>query len=95
MDFNESAMTLPRHHDEPVVSADLSDPPGAAPPGGAGIHHHPPGYRLAISTGGVLTGRGADIIVIDDPMKPEEALSEAQRQAANERLDHTLYSPAK
>jgi len=40
----------------------------------------------------VLTGRGADIIVIDDPLKPEEALSEAQRQAANEWYDHTLYS---
>jgi len=42
------------------------------------------GYRLATSTGGVLTGRGADIILIDDPLKPEEALSEAQRHAANE-----------
>src|SRR5713226_1504245 len=49
------------------------------------------GYRLATSTGGVLTGRGADIIVIDDPLKPEEALSQAQRQAANEWFDHTLY----
>jgi predicted phage terminase large subunit-like protein len=50
------------------------------------------GYRLATSTGGVLTGRGADIILIDDPLKPEEALSEARRQAANEWYDHTLYS---
>src|SRR5690242_10162685 len=50
------------------------------------------GYRLATSTGGVLTGRGADIILIDDPLKPEEALSEAQRQACNEWYDHTLYS---
>jgi predicted phage terminase large subunit-like protein len=50
------------------------------------------GYRLATSTGGVLTGRGADIILIDDPLKPEEALSQAQRQAANEWYDHTLYS---
>jgi predicted phage terminase large subunit-like protein len=50
------------------------------------------GYRLATSTGGVLTGRGADIIVIDDPLKPEEALSDAQRQAANDWYDHTLYS---
>ena len=50
------------------------------------------GYRLATSTGGVLTGRGADIILIDDPLKPEEALSETQRQAANEWFDHTLYS---
>ena len=40
----------------------------------------------------MLTGRGADIIVIDDPLKPEEALSEAQRQACNEWYDHTLYS---
>jgi hypothetical protein len=40
----------------------------------------------------VLAGRGADIIVIDDPLKPEEALSEAPRQAANEWYDHTLYS---
>jgi hypothetical protein len=51
------------------------------------------GYRLATSTGGVLTGRGADIIIIDDPLKPEEALSDAQRKAANEWYDHTLYSP--
>ena len=34
-------LRLPRDHDEPVVPADLSDPPGAAPPRGAGVHHHP------------------------------------------------------
>src|SRR5947208_5678981 len=50
------------------------------------------GYRLATSTGGVLTGRGADIILTDDPLKPEEAVSDAQRQFANEWYDHTLYS---
>src|SRR5271169_2076786 len=50
------------------------------------------GYRLATSNGGVLTGRGADIILIDDPLKPEEALSATQRQAANDWFDHTLYS---
>src|SRR5713101_7093539 len=50
------------------------------------------GYRLATSNGGVLTGRGADIILIDDPLKPDEALSDAQRQAANDWFDHTLYS---
>src|SRR5215467_8887432 len=49
------------------------------------------GYRLATSTGGVLTGRGADIIMIDDPLKPEEALSEARRNAANEWFLNTLY----
>jgi hypothetical protein len=50
------------------------------------------GCRLATSVGGVLTGRGADIIIIDDPLKPEEALSQAQRQGANDWFDHTLYS---
>ena len=40
----------------------------------------------------MLTGRGADIILIDDPLKPEEALSDAQRQAANDWYDHTLHS---
>ena len=50
------------------------------------------GCRLATSVGGALTGRGADIIIIDDPLKPEEALSRTQRQAVNEWYDHTLYS---
>jgi predicted phage terminase large subunit-like protein len=50
------------------------------------------GRRVATSIGGVLTGRGADLIVIDDPLKPEEALSDRLRQNANEWYDHTLYS---
>jgi hypothetical protein len=33
------------------------------------------GVRLATSVGGVLTGRGADFIIVDDPLKPDEALS--------------------
>ena len=41
---------------------------------------------------GWLTGRGADVILIDDPLKPERALSDAQRKSANEWYDHTLYS---
>jgi len=32
------------------------------------------------SNGGVLTERGADIILIDDPLKPEEALSDVFRR---------------
>jgi len=40
----------------------------------------------------MLTGRDADIAIIDDPLKPEEALSQTQRQAANDWFDHTLYS---
>ncbi len=50
------------------------------------------GFRLATSVGGVLTGRGGDVIIIDDPLKPEEAFSETQRRACNEWIDHTLRS---
>ena len=50
------------------------------------------GFRLATSVGGVLTGRGADFIIIDDPLKPDEAVSQTQRQAVNDWYDHTLYS---
>jgi predicted phage terminase large subunit-like protein len=50
------------------------------------------GFRMATSVGGVLTGRGADAIIIDDPLKPEEAVSTAARTRANEWFDNTLYS---
>jgi len=50
------------------------------------------GFRMATSVGGVLTGRGGDIIIIDDPQKPEEALSEPGRKAVNEWFDNTLLS---
>jgi predicted phage terminase large subunit-like protein len=50
------------------------------------------GYRFATSLGGTLTGRGADLIVLDDPQKPEEALSEAQRNSAGQWFDTTLLS---
>jgi hypothetical protein len=56
------------------------------------------GSRVATSVGGVLTGRGADIIIIDDPLKPEEALSEAQRGAANSpgaRARHCIRSASR
>lgn len=50
------------------------------------------GFRLATSVGGVLTGRGADFIIIDDPLKPDEAVSQTRRQGVNDWYDHTLYS---
>jgi hypothetical protein len=37
----------------------------------------------------MLTGRGANMIIIDDPLKPEEALSQTQRPAANEWFENT------
>ena len=42
------------------------------------------GFRMATSVGGVLTGRGADVILIDDPLKPSDAMSQSRRAAANE-----------
>lgn len=50
------------------------------------------GFRLATSVGGVLTGRGADFIVIDDPLKADEALSETQRKSVNAWYDHSLIT---
>jgi predicted phage terminase large subunit-like protein len=50
------------------------------------------GFRFSTSVGGVLTGRGADFIIIDDPLKPDEALSDTQRKSVNDWFDHTLYS---
>lgn len=50
------------------------------------------GGRMATSVGGVLTGRGADFLILDDPMKPDEALSDPRRQAVNDWYDNTLLS---
>jgi predicted phage terminase large subunit-like protein len=50
------------------------------------------GLRLATSVGGTLTGRGGDIIIIDDPLKPDDALSETKRSAANHWFTNTLLS---
>jgi predicted phage terminase large subunit-like protein len=50
------------------------------------------GFRMSTSVGGVLTGRGSDFIIIDDPLKPDDALSETKRDAANSWFDNTLLS---
>ena len=50
------------------------------------------GGRFATSVGGVLTGLGGDLIVIDDPLKPDEAVSETTRNAANAWIDNTVMS---
>src|SRR5262245_14166002 len=50
------------------------------------------GYRLSTSIGGVLTGRGADLIIIDDALKADDALSEPRRRSVNEWYDNTLRS---
>ena len=50
------------------------------------------GFRLATSTGGTLTGRGGDLIIIDDPLKPLDAQSEQRRTAANDWFLNTVVS---
>jgi len=50
------------------------------------------GFRMATSVGGTLTGRGGDYLIVDDPHKPEEALSDSRRKTAIEWFDHTLRS---
>jgi predicted phage terminase large subunit-like protein len=50
------------------------------------------GYRMATSLGGTLTGRGAGLIILDDPQKPDEALSEAHRNRATQWFDSTLQT---
>ncbi len=50
------------------------------------------GVRMATSVNGVLTGRGADILILDDILKPDDALSETRRKSANEWYFNTLLS---
>lgn len=47
------------------------------------------GGRLSTSLNGVITGRGAHYIIIDDPTKSQNALSEAVRADAHEWLNGT------
>ena len=50
------------------------------------------GFRLATSVDGSLTGRGGDILIVDDPLKPSDASSDAKREHVNEWFKNTLYS---
>lgn len=50
------------------------------------------GGRYATSVGGTLTGRGSDLIVIDDPLKAEDAMSEVARKRVIDWYAGTLVS---
>ncbi len=50
------------------------------------------GGRLATSIEGTLTGRGGDIIIIDDPIKPDDAMSDTVRTRVNDWFFTTLAS---
>ena len=50
------------------------------------------GFRLATSVGGTLTGRGGNLVIIDDPLKPQDAQSEAARDGLWQWYTNTLLS---
>jgi predicted phage terminase large subunit-like protein len=50
------------------------------------------GSRLATSVGGTLTGRGGEVLIVDDPIKANDAESEVARKAAIEWFRNTALS---
>jgi predicted phage terminase large subunit-like protein len=50
------------------------------------------GEMFTSSVGGSTTGRGGDIIVIDDPLDPKQALSDTMRGTANTWIKQTMSS---
>ena len=48
------------------------------------------GGRKAVSVGGSVTGHGADVIIVDDCLKADDARSEAKRHEAKEWFNGTL-----
>lgn len=50
------------------------------------------GFIFVTSTGSTLTGRGANLIIIDDPMKAADVFSEAHRKRVVDWFHNTLYT---
>jgi predicted phage terminase large subunit-like protein len=50
------------------------------------------GFRRWTSVLGAMTGMGGDVFIIDDPLKPVDALSEVKREAVNQWYSNTLLS---
>jgi predicted phage terminase large subunit-like protein len=50
------------------------------------------GYRLAASVGGTLTGRGGNFVILDDPMKANDAYSESARDDVRQWFSNTLLT---
>lgn len=49
------------------------------------------GRWYAAGMDGTITGKGADVLIIDDPMNPQQAWSEAERANANRQFDQKIY----
>src|SRR6202051_855641 len=56
------------------------------------IHTTLRGRRYATSIGGTLTGRGGNLIIIDDPLKPGDATSDVTRERVIEWYRSTLVT---
>jgi predicted phage terminase large subunit-like protein len=50
------------------------------------------GHRIATSVGGAATGEGADVLIVDDPHNPRQALSATMRESALDWFDQTFSS---
>ena len=50
------------------------------------------GSRYGTSLGGALTGRGGNFLIIDDPIKPGDAMSVVKRESVKQWFDTTLLS---
>lgn len=56
------------------------------------VHTRQHGYRYAVGLGGTVTGLGADLIIIDDLMKAQDASFPEARARAKRFVDETLLS---
>lgn len=76
----------------------FKDAGGALSPDAQGVQHWETaagGGLWAAGVGGPITGKGGDLLIIDDPIKnAEEALSETVRKAHKEWYESTLYTRA-
>jgi len=50
------------------------------------------GVMFATAMQAAATGMGGDVLVFDDPMNPDQALSETERQSVNDRFNQTFRS---
>lgn len=48
------------------------------------------GYRYSTSVGGTLTGFHGDILIVDDPLNPTQAISEIELSNSNRWMEQTL-----
>ena len=48
------------------------------------------GEMIAVSVGGTAMGQGGDDLILDDPLDPDQAASDAERKRVNDWIDNTL-----